>query len=386
MPESTPVTLATLAEKLGATAFGHGETQVTGVAHPRFITAPTQMVLALEPEVVQFLPHLPVETALIPEGIALPEHHGLKGYVVVPRPRYALATLLDIFDKPVFVEPGVHPTAVIHPSAQVDSSAQVGAYVTVGPQSSIGAGVRLLPQVTIGAGVKIEENCLLHAGVRVGDRVQIGKRVVIQPNAVIGADGFSFVTPEQGSIESAKASGGKIEAENTDIVRINSIGSVVIEDDVEIGACTTIDRATLTDTLIKRGTKIDNLVQIGHNNTVGENCLIVSQVGIAGSCQVGDRVVIAGQTGLADHIKIGNDAILMARSGVMNDIPEKTVVGGAPAIPRREMFETIAYTSKLRSMYLDVKSLKKQLADLESQLNTHHHEHVENAVEERVPS
>jgi UDP-3-O-[3-hydroxymyristoyl] glucosamine N-acyltransferase len=196
--------------------------------------------------------------------------------------------------------------------------------------------------------------------------VMVGNRVTIHHNASIGADGFSYVTPEPGSIESAKTSGGKVTAQNSQIFKINSIGTVVIEDDVEIGACTTIDRSNLGATLIKRGTKVDNLVMIGHNNVIGENCMIVSQVGISGSCEIGNRVVIAGQAGLADHLKIGDDAIIMAKSGVMRDIESKEVVVGIPALPRRETLQNVMYTGKLREMFQELKALRKKVEDMEA--------------------
>ena len=202
---------------------------------------------------------------------------------------------------------------------------------------------------------------------RVGDRVMIGNNVIIHHNASIGADGFSFVTPEKGSVEAAK-SGGKVgENKNTEIIRINSIGTVVIEDHVEIGGCTCIDRSNIGATIIKRGTKIDNLVQIGHNNTIGQNCLIVGQAGIAGSCKVGDRVVLAGQAALADHLTVGDDAIVMAKSGAMRDIEAGSVVGGTPALPAKEALRNISLISKLSDMRKDLREMKKRLEELEKQ-------------------
>jgi UDP-3-O-[3-hydroxymyristoyl] glucosamine N-acyltransferase len=277
----------------------------------------------------------------------------------------ALATLLSVFEKPVHAFQGIHPTAIIESSAEVHPSASIGAFAYVGELAQIGANTVIMPHVTVGACVKMGENCLMHPGARVGERVLVGNRVIVHHNASIGADGFSYVTPEAGSVESAKSSGGKVTAQNTQIIKINSIGTVVLEDDVEIGACATIDRSNLGATLIKKGTKIDNLVMIGHNNVVGENCMIVSQAGIAGSCEIGDRVVIAGQAGMGDHIKVGNDAIIMAKSGVMRDIEPKEVVVGIPALPRRETFQNVMYIGKLREMFQEIKSLKKRLAELE---------------------
>ncbi|MBY0405555.1 MAG: UDP-3-O-(3-hydroxymyristoyl)glucosamine N-acyltransferase, partial [Cyanobacteria bacterium] len=193
---------------------------------------------------------------------------------------------------------------------------------------------------------------------------------VIHQNASIGGDGFVFVTPEAGSIETARATNGKIEAQNTEIVRINSVGSVLIEDDVEIGSCATIDRATLGVTVVKKGTKIDNLVMIGHNNTIGENCLIVAQAGISGSCKIGDRVVIAGQVGIKDHTKIGNDSIIMAKSGIMRDIGDKEIMMGIPAMPQREFFKRQAYLGRISGMSKTLKALQSRLDSLETELAT----------------
>lgn len=363
-----PVTLETLAAVTpGATLQGNGAIEVMSLAHPRMVTSPDEAVLVLDAGAFKLLSHgpVPVKAAVVAAGIEVPEGL-LEGYIVVERPRFALATLLNVFEKPLHAQPGVHPTAVIEDSAQVHPSAAIGAFVYVGPKAQVGPHCVLMPHVTIGAEARLDAGCILHAGARVGERVLMGQRVILQHNASIGADGFSYVTPEPGSVEAAR-SGGKVSGQNTEILRINSIGTVVLEDDVEVGACATIDRSNLGATVIKRGTKIDNLAMIGHNNVVGENCLIVSQVGISGSCEIGDRVVIAGQAGVADHLKIGNDAIIMAKSGVMRDIEPKEVVVGIPAMPRRETFQTLMYMGKLRELFQEVKTLKKRLNELESQ-------------------
>lgn len=363
-----PATLEAIAAYVpGATVHGNGGLTVSDLCHPRMITAPDAMALILEQDALQLLSQgaVNVKAAVVAEGITVPDGL-LEGYIVVARPRFALAFLLEVFEKPVHAHKGVHPTAVIEGSAEVHPSVSVGAYVYVGEQAKIGANTVLMPHVTVGAEAQLGERCLVHPGVRIGERVLIGNRVILQHNASIGADGFSYVTPEPGSVESAKSSGGKVTGQNTAILRINSIGTVILEDDVEVGACATIDRSNLGATLIKKGTKIDNLVMIGHNNVVGENCMIVSQVGISGSCDIGNRVVIAGQAGLADHLKVGDDAIIMAKSGVMRDIEPKEVVVGIPALPRRETLQNVMYTGRLREMFQEIKALKKRLTELES--------------------
>jgi UDP-3-O-[3-hydroxymyristoyl] glucosamine N-acyltransferase len=359
------ITLAELAEELDATLVGDGSFVVTQLVHPRLSRSPQDLVYAVDPEALAAFPHIPAQAAVISEGMAVPDGL-LKGYLIPKRPRYALAILLDVFDKPVHAEPGVHPSAVVHPSAQLGKNVSVGPLVYVGEGARVGDETILMPHVTVGAQAQIGQKCLLHPGVRVGERVVLGNRVIANHNASIGGDGFSFVTPEAGSIETARATGGTIEAQNTEIVRINSNGTVVIEDDVEIGSCATIDRATLGATLIKKGTKIDNLVMVAHNSTVGENCLIVSQVGIAGSCKIGNRVVLAGQAGIKDHAKIGDDAIVMAQAGVIWDVEPKSLVIGSPAQPQREFFQQVSYLGKLKEMNKELKALKNRLAQLET--------------------
>jgi UDP-3-O-[3-hydroxymyristoyl] glucosamine N-acyltransferase len=255
----------------------------------------------------------------------------------------------------------VEPTASIDPSASIGPLCYVGAYAVIGPDAV------LLPQVTVMANAHVGEGCLLHPGVRIGERVLVGKRVIIHHNASLGADGFSFVTPQPGSIDSARQS-GKVSAQNTHLVRIPSIGTVIVEDDVEIGACSTIDRSNVGATVIGKGTKLDNLVMVGHNNRLGQNCLIAGQVGIAGSCQIGDRVVMAGQVGIADHLTIGHDSILMAQAGINKDVDPKAVMLGAPGVPWRQAAEQFAGIAKLKDMRNDLRQLKKQLALLEQEL------------------
>jgi UDP-3-O-[3-hydroxymyristoyl] glucosamine N-acyltransferase len=205
---------------------------------------------------------------------------------------------------------------------------------------------------------------LFHPGVRIGDRVIVGDRVILHHNASIGADGFSFVTPEPGSVEAAKST-GRVEATNTALRRIHSLGAVVLGDDVEVGANSAIDRGTLSDTRIGRHTKIDNLVQIGHNVTVGEMCMLCGQVGIAGSARIGNRVVLAGQVGVGDHIKIGDDAVVAAKSAVGTDVAPRTVVMGIPAVPRDRAIDQLLNIGRLKGLFAEVAALKARLKTVE---------------------
>ncbi|MEB3245357.1 MAG: UDP-3-O-(3-hydroxymyristoyl)glucosamine N-acyltransferase [Vampirovibrionales bacterium] len=376
------MTMQALAEKLGAKLVGDGTVEVARMVHPRNANQPDDLVMVLDLAIIEALRQTPVQAAILPEAglpisadappealnAMLSQATSLKAALIVARPRLAMAELLSVFNLPIQApNAGVHPMAVVAPSARVAPTAVIGPFCTVGERASIGDGTVLMPNVTVGADAELGEQCVLQSGVRIGERVKLGNRVILHYNACVGGDGFSFVTPEAGSIEAAReggAVGNQTTAQNTSLLRINSIGTVVIEDDVEIGSCATIDRATLGETRVARGTKIDNLVMIGHNNTIGENCLIVSQVGISGSCKIGNRVVIAGQAGLADHLSIGDDAIVTAKAGVMRNIEPREIVAGIPAMPRRQAMTNMVYMNKLKDMADDIKTLKKQLAAL----------------------
>ena len=212
--------------------------------------------------------------------------------------------------------------------------------------------------------MQIGENCLFHAGCNIGDNAIIGNRVILQHGVSIAADGFSFVTENPNNVENAREE-GKVKEDNTDqkIYKIPSVGSVVIGDDVEIGANTCIDKGTIENTVIGEQTKIDNLVQIGHNCKIGKGCMIVSQVGIAGSCKIGDRVVIAGQVGMADHIEIGSDTIIMAQAGVTRSFPEKQILIGAPAMPRKDFIKQMKTMKKAEDLVNKFKQYEHLLKD-----------------------
>jgi UDP-3-O-[3-hydroxymyristoyl] glucosamine N-acyltransferase len=336
--------LAEVAAALSGELVGDGERRVSGLASPGCARA-DELALAVEPEALSALALSAAGAAVVAGAAALPER--LAGAVRVARPRQAMARLLELFERPAEIAPGIHPTAVVDPTAELGPGVTIGALSHVGPRVRIGAGTVLYSHVTVGAGAMIGDACRLYPGVRIGDRVIVGRRVIIQPNASIGADGFSYAPPA---------------APGEGPVRLNSIGTVELEDEVEVGACSTIDRATIEVTRIGRGTKIDNLVLIGHNTTIGRSCLIAGRVGIAGSCRIGDRVVLAGGVGVADHLTIGDGAVVMAGSGVGRHVEAGTIVGGLPAVPRDEFM----------SSYLSVKRLKrmlKRLEDIEQQLS-----------------
>jgi UDP-3-O-[3-hydroxymyristoyl] glucosamine N-acyltransferase len=360
--------LIEIAEALDAALEGDGSIEVDRPVHPAEATSEADLALAMDKSLVTLLGQSAARVAVVRDGAEIPEG-AVDAYISVGRSRYAMAGLTHLFDKPVHANDGIHETAVIAADAVVAADVSIGPFTHVGPAAKVGAGTILMSHVTIGAEAELGEDCLLHAGARVGERVVLGDRVIIHHNASLGGDGFSFVTPEPGSVESAKRS-GRIEGTNVIIERINSIGTVIIGDDAEVGACTAIDRGTISATRIGNGTKIDGMVIVGHNVTIGENCMLCGQVGIAGSAVIGDRVVLAGKVGVADHVKIGNDVVVGASSGVAMDLPDRGVYLGVPAVPKNERMREYMLLRRLESMFDDLRSVKKRLNAIESSNET----------------
>ncbi len=356
--------LSDVAEALGGRLVGDGAVEIERPVHPAEVERPTDLALAMDRRTLALLEGSGARAAVVAENAEVPEGL-LAGYVRVGRPRYAMAGLTDLFRRPDSFPPGVHPAAAVEDGAEIAEDVHVGPFVHVAAGASIGAGSVLMSHATVGPGARIGRGCLLHPGVRIGARVVVGDRAIIHHNASIGADGFSFVTPEPGSVETAKTR-GRIEATNEVIVRIHSLGAVVIGDDVEIGACTAIDRGTVADTRVGSGTKIDDLVMIGHNCVIGENCMICGQVGLAGSVTLGDRVVLGGRVGIADHLTVGNDSLIAAGSGVACDVPAKAIYYGSPAMPKQEAYEWYMATRRFKSVFKDIEALKRRVRELEA--------------------
>ena len=265
--------------------------------------------------------------------------------VLVVKDAYvAYARAAALLHPPFAETPGVHPSATVHPEAHVDPSASIGAFVSVAEGVSIGARVTLHPHVVVYRNASVGEDSTLHAGVSLREGCRIGRRVIVHNNAVIGADGFGF----------AKDADGKY-------VKIPQIGVVEIEDDVEIGALSAVDRASMGVTRIKRGTKLDNLVQIGHSVEIGEDGVLCAQVGVAGSTTVGDRVVLAGQAGVADHVTIGDDVVASAQSGLHGAVASGSRVAGTPAVDARNWLKVSASLKQLPELIKRVRDLEARL-------------------------
>jgi len=267
--------------------------------------------------------------------------------LVVKNPYTALIKALNIFYPAVRPKPGISPHACIEPDAEISATAAVYPGVYIGCGARIEDGCVIYPGVYIGNRVAVGEHSTLHPNVAVYDGCTIGKRVILHAGAVIGGDGFGFADFARSNL------------------KVPQVGTVVIEDDVEIGANTTIDRAALGETRIGRNVKIDNLVMIAHGVTIGENSVIVAQVGISGSTKLGKSVVLGGQVGIVGHIEIGDGVMIAARSGVARSIPPGLVVAGAPHQPHREWLRLQALIPKLPEMRENLKSLLKRVEELE---------------------
>lgn len=271
--------------------------------------------------------------------------------IYVDSPSLAFSKVVSFMAPDNIVHPiGLHKTAVVGKNASLGKDIALGAYVVIDDNASIGDNTVIYPGCFIGRGTSIGKGCIVYPNVSIRERIKIGNNVIIHSGAVIGSDGFGFV-----EVKGAHH-------------KIPQIGTVEICDDVEIGSNVTIDRARFEKTIIGRGTKIDNLVQIAHNVIIGENCLIVAQTGISGSTKIGDRAILAGQAGLVGHIIIGEGAIVGAQGGVTKSVPANTFVSGYPARPHLEAMKSYAALQKLPETQKEISELKKRIEELEKKL------------------
>ncbi len=268
----------------------------------------------------------------------------------VANPYLAFARIMMLFEQKFHPPLGIHPTAVMGDDVTIGDGCRIGAHVSLGNHVTIGARTIIHPGVVLGDYVMIGADTLIYPNASVLQETRIGDRVILHSGVVIGSDGFGFA-PVKG-----------------EYVKIPQIGTVVIEDDVEIGANVTIDRAALGQTHIKKGVKIDNLVQIGHNVVIGEHSVIVAQVGISGSTKLGRHVTLAGQVGVVGHIEIGDEVIVAAQSGVPKSVPEKSIVAGSPAVDQTLWKKSQIALHKLPDALKTIRSLEQRIRALEEQL------------------
>ena len=334
-------TAAQVAERLGGQVVGHPEVELQGFAAADS-AKPGDLTFAENETYFHRADHS-AASAILVTG----EHTSSSGKTLirVANARTAFAQVLPLFfPEPVF-PPGRHPSAVVADSAIVDPSAHIGPGCVVGERVRIGPGAVLQAQDFVGDDSVVGENVRLFPQVTLYPRSLLGRRVRVHSGTVIGADGFGYVF-DQGQHR-----------------KVPQVGQVILHDDVEIGANVTIDRAALGATVIGKGTKIDNLVQIAHNVTIGEHCIVVAQVGIAGSTKIGNYTTIAGQVGIAGHLRIGDQVTIAAQSGVMNHIPEGQKWMGTPAQPDRVMKRQWLASERLPELLRRVGELERQLAE-----------------------
>lgn len=356
-------TLQDIADALGRPVEGDGSLRLRRAAEPG-AAGPDDLALAMSPAYGEALTSGVARAAILWEGADW-RGMGLEGAVTVPRARLAMAAITRALDPGPEQAPGVHPSAVVDPTAELAADVSVGPLVVIGPRARIGAGTRLMAHVSLGADATLGRDVLLHPGVRIGSRVTLGDRVVCQPGAAIGGDGFSFVTPEESGVEKARRNlGATGDVARQSWTRIHSLGSVTLGDDVEVGANSCIDKGTVADTRVGRGTKIDDLVMIGHNNVVGEDCLLCAQVGLAGGGRVGDRVVLAGQVGVNDNISIGDDVVAGGASKIFTRVPAGTVILGHPAVKMETQLQIQKATRRLPRLAAQVAELRETVASL----------------------
>lgn len=332
------LTLGELAKTLGGELRGPADL-VVGRPVPAGVQDPSGITFAASEKYIRQVLESPSGSVIVPlecPPIPVPA-------IAVSNPRAAFGHVLAMFERRLSAPAGIHPTAVVDPSATVDPSASVGAYCVVEAEAVIAAGAQVLAHSFVGPRTVVGEHTILMPRTTLYQDVEVGKRCIIHSGAVVGADGFGFVFD------------GEKQA------KVPQVGRVLIEDDVEVGANTCIDRATCGDTVVGRGVKLDNLVQIAHNCRVGAHTVMASQVGVSGSVVIGERCVLGGQVGIADHAELGDEVMMAGQSGA-NGRLEKGQYVGSPAIDARIGFRSIAVFRRLPELQAQVRELARRAA------------------------
>jgi UDP-3-O-[3-hydroxymyristoyl] glucosamine N-acyltransferase len=336
--------LKEIADIVGGNLVGESDLEVESVA-PIDVAGEGVLTFAASERYLKAIERSKATCIIVPRGL---KAHG-KNLIEVDDPRLALARAMEVMYKPEKVRAGIEEGAYVAGSAEVAPSSRVCAMAYISDRARIGESTVISPFCYIGPGAVVGRGCFLHSGVAICHGVVIGDRVTIHSNAVLGSDGFGYARDE------------------CEHRKIPQIGTVVVEDDVEIGASACLDRATLGETRIGRGTKIDNLVHVAHNVTIGENCLVVAQVGIAGSTEIGEDVTIGGQAGLVHHIKIGSKSVIGAQAGVTRSFPEGSTISGYPARDHNKSMKGYAALSKLPSLFKEIREIEERLDRLDKE-------------------
>jgi UDP-3-O-[3-hydroxymyristoyl] glucosamine N-acyltransferase len=326
-----------LAQHLGATLQGDPAVTITGVASIE-TAGPGHLTFVANPKYASLARTTKASAILVEPDFAEITAATLR----ITNPYLAFARAIELFYKPPTYTPGIHPTAVISPTAKIGANAHIGAYAVVSDHVVLGGNAVLLPHSVIYANVRAGKNLLLHSHAVIREHCVLGDNVILQNGAVIGADGFGFAKQADGTW-----------------YKILQSGPAVLEDNVEVQANACVDRASIGETRIGSGAKVDNLVQVGHGSTVGSDTLLCAQVGLAGSTTVGKNVILAGQVGVAGHCTIGDGVIATAQSGIPSDVEPGKIVSGYPAIDNRQWLRVVALVNRLPELLRGIKALAK---------------------------
>lgn len=337
------LSLKQVAELVCGVLFGDGEIVITGINEPELADT-GDICFVYDRKLYNVLYKTKASAVILPEkveGLNIPQ-------IVVDDPYFAFVKLLNIiYTEKQNLNRCIHPTAILGEEVKLGCNLGIGPYSVISDNVKIGDNTLIGANVFIGKNVEIGDNVVIYPHVVIREDVVIGNNVIIHSGTVIGSDGFGYI----------QRSGKHL--------KVPQVGRVVIEDDVEIGANVTIDRATISETRIAKGTKIDNLVHIAHNVKIGENVLILAQVGIAGSSKIGDNTILAGQTGVTDHITVGSNVIAGPRTGIVQDVKDNSIVWGTPPIPFKEQKKIAVASRRLPKLIIEISELKQKLNKIE---------------------
>lgn len=351
-------TVQQIADALASDAAGDTDIEVARASEPG-AAGPDDLAVAMSPKYAEDLGKGRARVAILWEGADW-QALGLKAAIFAVRPRRSMAGLTAMLDRGQGFAAGIHPSAVIDPTAELGEGVSVGPLAVISAGASIGAGSVIGPHCFVGVDAALGENAFLREMVSIGARARIGDRFIAQPGARIGSDGFSYVTPEVSTVETArKTMGDTGDARPQSWVRIHSLGGVSIGDDVEVGANACIDNGTIRATEIGDGCKFDNFVHIGHNVRTGRDCLFAAQTGISGSVDIGNHVVLGGQCGVADNIFIGDGVVAAGGTKILSNVPAGRVMMGYPAVRMDQQTEMYKAQRRLPRLLRDLDALKK---------------------------
>ncbi len=344
-PEKSPPPLSVekLARLLNCPFEGDGATEIQGISSLEKAKK-GDLVFLTHRKYLSLLERSKASAAIIPSE----ERYERIPVIKSENPHISFVKAVEIFYKPYRPEPGIHPSALFSPSAKLGKDVSIGPFAFIGDEAEIGDKTVIFPFVAIYPWVKIGKETVIHSHVSIREKVKIGSRVIIHNGAVIGSDGFGY-----------------LQEKDRPHIKIPQVGTVIIEDDVEVGANAAIDRAALGETIIKKGTKIDNLVQVAHNVEVGPHSILAGQVGISGSTKIGKNVIMGGQVAVADHVNIGDNVMVAGRTGITKDVPPNSIIGGFPHLDIKEWRKSATMLPRLYDLAKDVKRLKKKIEELE---------------------